>query len=186
MKKKLLVISIVAICIALVAGGTLAYYTAEDKAHNVITTGEVKIKVLEWANAEKTQEFKNLDNIMPGTAVTKIAEVKNTGKSEAWIRVMVTKTIENKSGVTVDTDKIKLDLNTADWLLGEDGCLYYKKPVKPGEVTAPIFTTVIFEANMGNEFQNSTAHVKVDAQAVQTANNGTTVTEALGWPVWSV
>ena len=56
------------------------------------------------------------------------------------------------------------------------------KPLKPGEVTAPIFTAVTFNANMGNEYQNATATVDVFAQAVQTANNGATVMDAQGWP----
>ena len=37
MKRKLLIVSVVAICIAILAAGSLAYFTAEGKAHNVIT-----------------------------------------------------------------------------------------------------------------------------------------------------
>ncbi|MFW5617801.1 MAG: SipW-dependent-type signal peptide-containing protein, partial [Prevotella pectinovora] len=49
MKRKLLILSALAICIAMLAAGTLAYFTSEGKAHNVITTGGVKIAVQEWA-----------------------------------------------------------------------------------------------------------------------------------------
>lgn len=182
MKRKAFFISIVAIILALTVGGTWAYYTAEDKAHNVITTGEVKIRVLEWANLEKTTRFENLDDIMPGTTVIKVAEVKNIGKSEAWIRVAVSKTIQLESGATVDTDLLSLDLNTADWIDKGDGYYYYKYSVAPSNTTAPIFTKVTFDSAMNNEYQNSVAHVKVDAQAVQTANNGSNVTAAVGWP----
>ena len=35
---------------------------------------------------------------------------------------------------------------------------------------------------MGNEYQNATATVDVIAQAVQTANNGTSAADAAGWP----
>ena len=45
-----------------------------------------------------------------------------------------------------------------------------------------MFTKVTFNAAMGNEYQNATATVDVAAQAVQTANNGSTVTDAQGWP----
>lgn len=182
MKRKILLASVVAILLALTVGGTFAFFTSEDKAHNVITTGNVKIDLLEWADPERTEEFKNVENIMPGTTVTKIAEVKNVGKGEAWIRVAVNKYVQTEDGTVADTDLIKLDINTTEWIDGGDGYYYYTLPVKPGEVTTPIFTTVTFEAAMGNEYQNSAAHVKVDAQAVQTANNGTTVTEAAGWP----
>ena len=45
-----------------------------------------------------------------------------------------------------------------------------------------LFTCVTFDAGMGNEYQNATATVHVAAEAVQTANNGVTALEALGWP----
>ena len=57
-----------------------------------------------------------------------------------------------------------------------------REALKAGEVTAPIFTKVTFDANMGNAYQNATATVDVTAQAVQAANNGKTITEAAGWP----
>ena len=66
--------------------------------------------------------------------------------------------------------------------MGADGYCYYSRPLKPGQVTEPVFTKVTFNAAMGNEYQNATATVDVAAQAVQTANNGSTVTDAQGWP----
>ena len=45
MKKKLLVISVAVACLAIAAAGTAAYFTAEEKAHNVITTGGVEIQL---------------------------------------------------------------------------------------------------------------------------------------------
>ena len=182
MKRKLLILSVLAICIATLAAGTLAYFTAEGKAHNVITTGGVKITVQEWADEEKTKPFEDLTGIMPGMTVTKIAEIKNTGASEAWVRVKVEKNIRLQAEVEVNPnpDLVELTLN-ADWE-ARDGYYYYKKALKPGEVTAPIFSAVTFNASMGNEYQNATATVDVQAQAVQTANNGTTALEAQGWP----
>lgn len=92
MKRKLLILSVLAICVAMLAGGTLAFFTSEDKAHNVITTGGVEITLQEWADEAKTTPFKDLTGVMPNTTVTKIAEIKNTGASDAWVRVKVEKT----------------------------------------------------------------------------------------------
>lgn len=181
MKRKLLILSALAICIAMLVTGTLAYFTAEGKAHNVITTGGVEIAVQEWADEEKTKPFEDLTGIMPGMTVTKIAEIKNTGASDAWVRVKVEKNIKLKGEGTPDTGLVELALNTADWT-EKDGYYYYTKALKPGEVTAPVFTSVTFNATMGNEYQNATATVDVFAQAVQTANNGATVMDAQGWP----
>lgn len=182
MKRKLLVISLVAICVAILAAGTLAYFTAEDTAHNVITTGSVKIAIQEWADEAKTEPFEDVTGIMPGTTVTKIAEVKNTGASDAWIRVLVTKSIQLAGEGEANPDLIELNIDSENWTLGEDGYLYYKTALKPGETTAPIFTTVTFNVEMGNEYQNATAKVDVAAQAVQSANNGESALEAAGWP----
>ena len=181
MKRKLLILSVLAICIATLAAGTLAYFTSEEKAHNVITTGGVEITVQEWADEEKTKPFENLTGVMPNTTVTKIAEIKNTGASDAWVRVKVEKNIQLQGEGKPDTGLVELTLNTADWT-EKDGYYYYTKVLKPGEVTAPIFTAVTFKPDMGNEYQNATATVDVTAQAVQTANNGATVMDAQGWP----
>ena len=69
MKRKLLLLSVLAICVATLAAGTLAYFSADGTARNVITTGNVSIAVEEWADADKTQPFEDLTGIMPGTTV---------------------------------------------------------------------------------------------------------------------
>lgn len=180
MKRKLLILSVLAICLAILAAGTFAYFTSEDTAHNVITTGGVKIAVQEWADEEKTTPFEDMTGVMPNTTVTKIAEIKNTGASDAWVRVRVEKDIKLQGEGTPDTGLVELTHSSADWT-EKDGYYYYTKALKPGEVTAPIFTAVTFNADMGNEYQNATATVDVFAQAVQTANNGATVMDAHGW-----
>lgn len=181
MKRKLLILSVLVICIATLAAGTLAYFTSEGTAHNVITTGGVEIAVQEWADEGRQTPFEDLTGIMPGMTVTKIAEIRNTGASEAWVRVKVEKNIRLQGEGTPDIGLVELTLNTTDWT-ERDGYYYSAKALKPGEVTAPIFAAVTFGTAMGNEYQNATATVDVFAQAVQTANNGTTVLDAQGWP----
>ena len=182
MKRKLLVLSAAAICIAILAAGTLAYFTAEDTAHNVITTGGVDIRLYEWGNEDKTEPFEDPEGLLPGMELTKIAEVKNTGGAEAWIRVRVTKDITLTGDGEADPDVVSLDLNKAFWTQGDDGYVYYASALKPGETTEPVFTTVFFDTAMGNEYRDAKATVDVLAQAVQTANNGASALEAKGWP----
>ena len=182
MKRRALILSALALLAALFAAGTIAYFTAEGQAHNVITTGGVDIAVQEWADEDKTQPFQDPTGVMPGTTVTKIAEVRNTGEADAWIRVRLTGDIRLTGDGTPDPSLVKPDLNTTDWTLAADGYLYCNKAIRPGETTAPLFTCVTFDAGMGNEYQDATATVHVAAEAVQTANNGVTALEALGWP----
>lgn len=182
MKRKLLILSVLAICIATLTTGTLAFFTSEGRAHNVITTGGVKIAVQEWADEGKEKPFRNLEGIMPSMTVTKIAEIKNTGASAAWIRVKVDKNIQLQGEGEPNTDLVELNLNQNDWELGQDGYYYYNQALQPNAVTEPIFTAVTFDAAMGNEYQHATASVDVFAQAVQKANNGDSAMNAKGWP----
>ena len=184
MKRKLLLLSVMVICIAIAAVGTLAYYNTNAIAHNVITTGGVNIELSEWADAEKTQPFKDPSGVMPGMTVTKIAEVENTGASAAWVRVKVEKAIKlakEIEGFTPDTALVALNINTEKWE-HEGDYFYYKEALQPNEITAPIFTSVTFNKTMGNEYQGATATVDIVAQAVQTASNGDSALTAKGWP----
>ena len=191
MKKKLLLVAAATICLAAGASGTLAYFTSENTAHNVITSGGVKIEVV-----EKTQDKngalvdfpkEGMSGVMPGTEVSKIVTVKNTGDSEAWIRVLVGSKIKAADGsdlsLTIENVGPVMTYKVRDgWSLGEDGYYYYGKPVAAGDTTDILFDTVTFAPEMGNEYQSCTANIEIAAQAVQTANNGSTVLEAKGWP----
>lgn len=183
MKRKLLIVSVVAICIAILAAGSLAYFTAEGKAHNVITTGGVEIALLEWADEDMTIPYsKESVGVMPGTKVTKRVQVKNTGASDAWVRVKVEKKIERKTEVgEIDLNLVELDLDTEKWEY-KNGFYYYKEALKPNDKTTPILRSVEFKPAMDNVYQNAQISVDISAQAVQTANNGPTVKDAQGWP----
>lgn len=191
MKNKILLAAAAIICITTAATGTLAYFTSEDTAHNVITSGGVNIEVV-----EKTRDGdgvlvdfpeEGITGVMPGTDVSKLVSVGNTGASEAWIRVRVEAAIKGADGadlpLTIDGDVPVMTYEVGrNWSLSEDGYYYYALPVTPGESTELLFDTVSFTSKMGNEYQDCTANIEISAQAVQTANNGQTVLEAQGWP----
>lgn len=186
MKRKALVVALLAICLALVGYGTAAYFTADGTATNVITTGSVSITLDETAVDETgaVSAFKDVAGVMPGAQISKIVTVTNTGTSPVWVRVGVEKRIELAPGVngTPDTGLVTMDLNTADWTLGSDGYYYYHAALQPDAATTPLFTTVSFDTSMGNMYQGSAAYLDVYAAAVQTAHNGAAATEAVGWP----
>ena len=183
MKRKILILSVLAILLAILAANTLAYFTADTTAHNVITTGNVDIALNEWANEARTEKFEDKTGVMPGAEVTKIVEVENVGTGTAWVRVQVVLDVYAEGGKEqLPPDPVTLDFNETDWTY-QDGYYYYNKPLAPGETTEPLFTSVSFDDQMGNEYQNSTAHVDVNAYAVQSANNGEDVLSANGWPL---
>ncbi len=195
LKWKTLVLALLLALLGTVSAGTLAYFTAEETAHNVITSGGVKIDLIETIDkpTEDGTPFEKVEGVMPGVDVPKIVFVKNTGAAKAWIRIKLTTT------VTLSDDKTQLNKlpdgtaavtyaikNTDLWLDGKDGYYYYRDPVDAGELTKPIIESVKFAPAMGNEYQNCTATVDVSAQAVQVANNPLPESgihaEISGWP----
>ena len=183
MKKRMLTAALALCCLAVLATGTLAYFTAEETAQNVITMGSLKMELVELD--EKGEPWEDVENIVPGMEVTKEAFVKNTGTVDFYTRVKITKTFVPAQGEEkpeLNTKLVRLDINEKYWEPGNDGFYYYKKPVAPGEETKPLFTTVTFSTEMGNEYQNVKVIIDLDAQAVQSRNNGDSATKATGWP----
>ena len=182
MKKKLLLAALTAICICIAAYGTVAYFTAEDTATNVVTAGNIDVSLKESALAEDGETlvpFEDAIGVMPGTQASKIVQVENTGDHDAYVRVRVETQIDLPEGA--DLSLIGLDINTQDWV-EKDGYYYYKQPLSAGAITQPLFTTVTFSKDMGNEYQNTQAKITVTAYAVQAENNGSDVLKAAGWP----
>ena len=186
MKKKLLVLSLIVICIAILAAGTLAYFTGGVTAHNVITTGGVSVELIETTDGNRPFPAQGVSGVMPGDSVTKKVVVKNLGPSQAWVRLKLDVEVRNAEGELMALEDFPFTLTGADpdkWLASGDApYVYYSQPLDLGESTVPFMDAVEFKDSMGNEFQGSTLSLKITVQAVQTANNGTAVTEALGWP----
>lgn len=109
MKKKIVSICLVAvIAVMAIAGASLAYLTDTDDADNVFEVGNVQIELIEQQRNEngELEAFEDDKTLMPivGSAqgekdgyglptaknyVDKIVNVKNTGKSDAYVRVIV-------------------------------------------------------------------------------------------------
>lgn len=184
MKKwKIVALCTVLACLSIVASGTLAYFTAQETAHNVITTSGVAIQLHEFSDngGDGLTPWKDVEGVMPGAEISKIVTVENTGASDVWVRIKVDKTILLANQDKGNPEVMKLDINPEFWT-EQDGYYYYKSPLAPGYSTRELFTTVTFDPEMGNEYQGSTAHIDVKADAVQVANNGETVLDAQGWP----
>ena len=189
MKKKILYIAAIVICLSLITGGTYAYFTTSDTARNVITSGGIEVKVVEQQLVNGTlQPYPSQPiPVMPATTVSKIVSVQST-KQAAWVRMNYTLTVYDAEGkeMEISADELaKVIVITPDatnWTL-KDGWWYYNTAIKSGEMTKPLFEEVAFSGPyMDNKYQNSTVVIDVTAQAVQQANNGNSALNALGWP----
>ena len=62
MKKKIAIICSIIAVLAIVSIGSLAYFTAEDTATNVITTGGIQIELVERAGeGDELKPFEDVD-----------------------------------------------------------------------------------------------------------------------------
>lgn len=187
-KRKILLISLLTMILAITAMGSSAFFNAEDTAHNVITSGSVKIAVVEtMLDGTEVKDFpaEGITGVMPGSTVSKIVRIQNTGSAEAWIRVRVGTTVHSGEDAELDARVVGFSVEEP-WVDGGDGYYYYTKAVPAGGETEELFREVRFDPNMGNEYQNCTAYITVEAEAVQTANNPIpaegTIRDVAGWP----
>ncbi len=191
MKRKIFLLGVLGICLAILAAGTIAYFTGEDTAHNVVTSGGVAIAIL-----DKTDDGNGgladfppdgLMGVMPATGASRIVSVANTGEREAWVRMKATPEIFSQDGMPLPllldegVPAVTFAVDGEKWTM-KDGWYYYTAPVAAGTATEALFEQVDFSSRMDNTYQNAKASMKIYAQAVQTANNGDGVMDAAGWP----
>ena len=193
MKRKIALLMTVIALLAIAIPGSLAYFTAEDRIHNVITSDGVDIQLREYQKVgDKEEEYpQGPIAIMPGTKVSKIPKVENL-EAESYIRAKIDIIVKDANGTVMDLDQATLDSIItisvkSDWTSRRDDDTnttwwYYNRAVGTGEFTTALFEEVVFSGpNMTNEYQNCTVEIIVTAQAVQAANNGDSALEAKGW-----
>ena len=170
MKKKWTIAAVLVLAVALLAVGTWAYFSAVGRADNVITMGSVKLALHDEDGTGKP--FTTV-SAMPGSVVDKVVYVENVGSGAFYTRVKITPEVVAANGELVpltDRSLLTLDLNDTDWIPGTDGYYYYNGTLSPKAATSKLFNHVTFSKDMGNEYQNTTVHIYVTAEAVQTAN----------------
>lgn len=182
-KKRIGLIATIVCCIAILASGTVAYFTAQETAYNVITTGALSMRLVEEGADGKPFPKEGVTGVLPNMEITKKVYVENTGDVDMYVRIALDKKIESLSdpAAKLNFKHITLDINETDWT-EQDGYYYYNRVLKPGEATEPLFTTVSFGASLGNEYMNARVQIDVDAQAVQSKNNTDSPLTAAGWP----
>jgi alternate signal-mediated exported protein len=158
MKRKiLLAAAAVTLVSMMIVGGTLAWFTDEQTANNIVTTGSVKIALHDYnediGDGDPINDFSPVDGIVPGEVVAKYVTVKNTGDNDAFVRVQIVPkwykivetpqafqadesevelTPEELLAAGIDDDSITLDTNGAFWTGPDaDGYYYYNGGLTP-------------------------------------------------------
>lgn len=173
MKKKLMAIAL-AVCVVavLAAGASLAYFTDKtEAANNTFTMGNVKITLdetdLTKDDDSRTAEGNTYTNLYPGMDMVKDPTVHNTGRNDAWVRVIVR--VANGAAFM---DKFAIAPYASSPLEGlthglgagwqitastEDTAtndmvytIVYNTVLKPGESTPAVFEKLYIPATFGN------------------------------------
>jgi len=178
MKKKTFALALMVIYVAVLVGGSLAYFTAEDRAVNVITIGKVDIEIEEYADLEKTIKIEegkmpaSFYNVEPGQRIVKKVEIDNRGLSPAWIRAKIEDRIVSAGGGNLSDEILRYDIQPGwDWDAAT-GYYYYDKILYPGDIVT-LFNVVTFDGpGMGNAYQGCTTYIQIHADAVQSEGIG--------------
>ena len=178
-KARLLLIAFAAILLTVLTQPSLAYYTTIGKATNVVTSGDIQLKI-----HEKTADGADFPAegvyIIPGDIVSKQVTVENICTHPFYLRVELVGGSDNE---TLSAEEcLKVDINTKNWT-AQDGFYYYNRILQPGETTEVLFTQVeIVGSKVNLSHVGSTLSLTVNAFAVQSENNPADFPwEAAGW-----
>jgi len=179
-KARLLLIALAAILLTVLTQPTLAYYTTIGIATNVVTSGEIQLKI-----HEKTADGSDFPAegiyIIPGDIVSKQVSVENVCAHPFYLRVKLVSSSTNQALSAEDC--LEMDIDTENWTL-RDGFYYFNQILQPGETTPTLFNQVeIVGSKVDQSHIGSTLSLTVNAYAVQSENNPAEYPwQASGWP----
>ena len=195
-KKKILTLALViALLATAVVGGSLAWFTAEDEVRNEFTVGSIDIELVEVFEPEEMKMLPIVNVADPeadANFINKDVYVKNTGKNDAYVQVLIAVPQElNRAGAfhykEVNKDKWSDGVLIGSQKIGNyeyDVYRYrYNNKVVAGTETAYVITGAYLDAKLdydndrnrfvmdGVEISNyvpgETINIYVIAQAVQ-------------------
>lgn len=181
-RRKLLLIAVAIILVALITQSTIAYYTVIGTATNVVTSGEIRMQIRETGADGKPFPKEGVE-VIPGETVTKEVTVNNICGHPFWLRVELVQGSSKEQNLSAAKAMQILDLNEKNWTL-KGNYFYYNQILEPGKKTEPLFTKVHISGEAVDQHDVGTAlTITVKAEAVQSEHNpAQNAWEASGWP----
>lgn len=145
----------VLLLVSIAAGGTVAFlFAGTAPVKNTFVPSHVSCQVAE--------EF-------DGTTKRNV-NVKNTGDTEAYIRVKLVSYRANDAGQHIGGEATLPTFQLgANWVLHTDGCYYYTLPVKPGEKPATNLTDSMTLTPAYEDADGGKQVIEVMAEAIQSS-----------------
>lgn len=157
MKKKLIAMSTVLLVALLMAGGSMAWFSAKaDEATNEFTLGTVKVKIVE-------EGFEDLENVT-ATTYDKNVQVQSLGTKRTYVRVRL---VPQWSDPSLPVSNVVLNLaSPGDWKLHSDGYYYFQYYLTENQITSKVLESVTF-TSLPPEYEGASFTLKVVAEGVQ-------------------
>lgn len=175
--KKIALLTSAALLLLIAVGTTVAYLVVgPDSIENTFTPSRVACAVVE--NGHDPVSGAIVDMKDP----KKDVQIKNTGDTDAYIRVDVVVNWTNAKGTKVwaqkpaDADyEITYNLSEAGWVKGSDGYYYYTKAVSPGLSTETLIKVANLAAGVkppvGTDGTRYYLSIEVVASAIQATSD---------------
>lgn len=180
-RSTIITLLICVIIIALISGGTLANRTTRGITDNIITSGQIRVHLLNL-QGDGYEMPECIYSILPNTDVSNIVLAQNVGKNPEYIRIKFTPVIKNEFNQDLSVEPISFNIDSKYWTY-KDGYYYYYKSMVPGEMSEYLWDTVHFGKEIDNTYKLASMTVDIVVEAVQSENNGPTVMDAQGWEV---
>ncbi|GAA0709099.1 hypothetical protein GCM10008904_19760 [Paraclostridium ghonii] len=159
-------------------GGTLAWFTSQDKVSNIFATGGVDNPNGANGNGvEIWEQYNPKINMVPGDTEIKLVQTQNTTTYDSFIRVKITpKWKDNKLNnemieLTFGDNNSNLGSGDGQWLKGNDGYYYYMGKIDSKKFTNPILSSVKLSTEAGSEYRDAKFDVFVEAESIQADND---------------
>lgn len=147
----------------------------------VFADGPVNIGIVEmvYDGSGGYKYWEDITDAMPGMTYSAIPQVRNDGTITVPVTMCLTESGKDEEGNDIELDPrtFQIDINDDDWtkISGEDSggavaspilvCYKHNTELAPGELTEPLFHEVYLSEELGNEHQNATFTLHLDAYA---------------------
>ena len=168
--KKSIIIASVMLLLLVAVGTTLAYiFTETNPVENTFEPSKVSCAVVENGGTPVTGSVTDTGNVKENV------QIKNTGDTDAYIRVAVVVNWASADGSCVwaqtpadDDYTITYNLSNG-WFNGGDGFYYYSKAVSPGESTSVLIDEAkqLLAAPKGTDGTQYYLSIEIVASAIQ-------------------
>ncbi len=168
-KKKLLTMVLALVLIGAVGvGATLAYFTDNDSATNVVTMGHVDVELTEPTfDTEDGTEDNSISGVTPGQVIAKDPTITLAEESlDAYVRVKLAVNGLDDAAAAAVLDALDIQ---EGWTL-VDGYYYYADKLTQENNTAVLFTEVTIPYEWNNDYAEAEFTIDVAVEAIQADN----------------